>query len=125
MFFELKDLTCYKTGNNEVNEVLTNARKALEENDCGSGSEYISDVIHEVADCYTPIYNRDILSAAYELDYYFKDAIAEGFISVEGMKSEDLSLFRMLQSTYLVICTAYLKTSSLSLVRMKKVWRRL
>lgn len=99
MFLELKDLTCRKTGNNEVNEVLTNARKALAENDYGSGSDYISDVIHEVADSYTPIYNKDVLSAAYELNYYFKDAALEGFISLEGLK-EDFSLFRVLQSTY-------------------------
>lgn len=98
MFLELK--TCNKTGNNDVNEVLTNAREALSMNDCGSGSAYVSDVIYETADSYTPIYYRDILDATYVLDYYFSDAIAEGFVCLEGMKGEDINLFKILQSTY-------------------------
>lgn len=96
MQLENLDLTCYKSNDNEINDVFTGARLSLVDYYQGS-QDTIEECLYNNADSYIPIYCSEIYGATQFLAEYLEEAIANGSIAIER---NNFDLCKVLQQAY-------------------------
>lgn len=62
----------------DFEDLLGSEMSVIEEFSSYTGSQYVCDVISEIADSYIPIYNNDVWDGASEIRDYIEQAISEG-----------------------------------------------